>query len=209
MRARTLVIGLMTTAALLGFLGGVVLGIRLFADPGASVAALDPAAGLRAQQRLAELLLRQSGASSRTDPIVIEAAELNALLAGHVRGRQLPLQGLQLRAEQGWFEVSGHTTIRHLLGEAGSGGAAAWLPGALLDLEVRVGARGRVRVENGQGAFIVEGARIGRQAVSTAWLWPMLGDDARRVLSWRVPRIVERVDAAPGRVVIHTRARGR
>ncbi|MBI2469594.1 MAG: hypothetical protein HYV62_17500 [Candidatus Rokubacteria bacterium] len=195
---------------LLAGLGGAALGVRLLARPDfvPTGEPSDPGAGFRVQQSLAEILLRQGGASRRVDPVVLETAELNAFLSRHLESRRLGLRPVVVRGGDGQLEIGGRTSVRELL--AGSAGESLidLLPGAPLDAEVWLSVRGRLIVRDGQAELAVEQARVGRQPVPPRWLWGLLGVDPREILHWRVPRVVERIEARRDRVVVHTRPGG-
>ncbi len=195
-------LGAATAAALVG----TTLGARLLGQPlAASAESPDPGAGLRAQHRLAELLMRAGRSSGHDRPVGLATAELNALLTQHVEARRLPLFPVLVRADDGVLEVAGRTSLRQLGPRSALRGLASILPGALLDLDLWVAVEGRIEVRPGEGELVVERAAIGRQRVPPAWLWAVLGLDPREYLVWRMPRFVERVEVQPGRLLIHTR----
>lgn len=201
--------GFVVAGAVLAALAGLVVGSRLLGQPDAAAAAVpDLAAGLRAQHGLAELLMRGGGVSSRADPIEITAGELNALLSRHVRARRLPLRPLVVRAEEGKLEIAGRTSLRQL----GPGSVLGWLlpvlPDGLVDIDLWVAVDGRLEVRPGEGEFVVERAAVGRQRVPPGWLWRFLDVDPRENLTWRMPRIVERVEVRRDRLLIYTRRGG-
>jgi hypothetical protein len=188
-----------------GIAAGGVLAGRLLAEPESIGSSSRPgASGLGAQQGLAELLLRSGRVSARTEPIVIEDGDLNAFLARHFHARRLTLEPLYVRAGAGWLEVTGRTSARRVTASTGS---TVWqiLPGALLDLEVWLSARGRLTVVGGAAEVTIDRVVIGRQSVPPSWLWGLTGLDPRELLAWRIPPVVERIAIEPGRVVIHTR----
>ncbi|HEV8310565.1 MAG TPA: hypothetical protein VGW35_23125 [Methylomirabilota bacterium] len=208
MRPRRFRLALLAAAGLAA-LAGFVLAGRLLGRPDAAVLpAHDPVAGVRAQQRVAEVLLRGGGVAVGDDPIILTLAELNALLARYVDSRRLGVQSLAARSQAGWLEVAGRTTPRSLLTGSALSSLVSVLPDALLDLDLWVGARGRLEVREGEGEFVVSRTTLGRQPVPPRWIWRMLRVDPRRQLTWRLPRVVERIDVEPDRLVIHTRARG-
>jgi len=193
-------------AAVGAALVGIALGARLLGQPAAASAEPpDPGAGLRAQSRLAELLLRSGGLARHDQPVGLATAELNALLTRHVEARRLPLFPVLVRADAGILEVAGRTSLRQLGPGSSLRGLASVLPGALLDLDLWVAVEGRVEVRDGTGELVVERAAIGRQRVPPSWLWAVLGLDPREYLVWRMPRFVERVEVQPGRLLIYTR----
>jgi hypothetical protein len=64
--------------------------------------------------------------------------------------------------------------------------------------------RGSVAVSAGRAEFVAHTAAIGRQGVPLALFWKVVGGRPRALI-WRMPRVVERVEIQPGRLVIHTR----
>jgi hypothetical protein len=133
--------------------------------------------------------------------------EVNALLARHVQARGLPLTGLALQAGAGTVELVGRTSLRQVGPRSTLGWLPPLLPDALLDLDLWVFIRGRLSARPGGAELVVERAALGRQPVPAGWLWGFLGVDPREHLAWRLPRTIERIEARPGRLVIHTRRR--
>jgi hypothetical protein len=90
-----------------------------------------------------------------------------------------------------------------------AGGWAGWvvsrLPDSLRQLEVWVSVEGRVVVRSGEVEFLVERAAVGRQPVPVEWLWRALDVNPREQLTWRLHRVVERVEVRPGHLLVHTR----
>ena len=170
-------------------------------DEGAPVAP-DPLGGRRFQSVLAQLLLRESGLSSREEPLALSAADVNAFLRYQVEVRDAPVWPVQVRLEAEGVQIGGASTLRKL---ADRGLGLGWaLPGALGDYPVWVSVTGQVTVRSGRGEFVADVARVGRQPVPVGVFWTMLGGRPP-ALTWRMPRVVDRVDAEPGRLVIHTR----
>jgi hypothetical protein len=204
-RTRGLLI-LLGLAGLLGA-GGAILAGRVLAQPaGAAGLAVPRTAGMRAvPHAVAEIIMRGAGMSSRSDPVEVTASELNGFLARHIEARRLPFRSLLVRAGEGRVEVSGRTSLSQF---AEGEGWVAWiigrLPQAVRRLDVWVRADGRIEIRPGEAEFVVERAALGRQPVPSGWLWRLLGIE-RRELTWRLPRIVERVEAKPDRLVIYTR----
>lgn len=200
--------GLVLGGAILAATVGAVLAARLLDLPDAArLTAPDTSAGLRAQHGLAEVLMRAGGLSTRTGPVEMTTAELNALLARHVETRRLNLRPLRVHAEEGALEVAGRTTLRQMASGAALGRLAGWLPDAVLDLGLWVSVTGRLAFRPGEGEFVVERAAMGRQRVPPGWLWRLLDIDPREHLAWRMPRIVERIEVQRDRLLIHTRPR--
>src|SRR4029434_2249647 len=66
--------------------------------------------GFSAQRKLYELVLRESGRSTRTDPVVLSEAEVNAFLANHLEeAAGLPFSPLVVRFAGGQLELRGQT----------------------------------------------------------------------------------------------------
>lgn len=190
--------------------GALVLGRALAWPEGAEALVPDPqaGAGLRAQSVLAQLFLREAGLSSRQDPLVLSAAEVNAFIRWHVEVRDAPVWPVRVQIDLDGVELGGATTLGRL-GEAGLGSALARiLPEAIRAHPVWIGVRGQVVLASaGQAEFRAHAATIGRQRVPVSVLWRAVGGRPR-ALVWRMPRVVERVDIEPGRLLIHTRRPG-
>lgn len=185
-------------AVLVGGAAGLVVA-RAVADPEAhAAAAFDPAGRQRIQQQLTELVLRGAGVSSRTDPVVIDASDLNAFLREHVESPRLPLQPLVVRPVLGELRVSGRTSLGRILADAGAGGLASWLPARAVGIDLWVTAAGPLVVRGHEAEFVVETAAVGRQRVPPAVLWRLLAVDPRALLVWRLPRVVTRIETDPG-----------
>jgi hypothetical protein len=200
----SLMVGL--AAVLAAAVAGAALSARLLGQPAAATAdPPDRAAGLRAQHRLAELLMRSGGLAGHDRPVSLTATELNALLTRHVEARRLPLFPVVVHAGDGVLALAGRTSLRQLGPGSALHGLTTTLPGALLDLDLWVTVEGRLTVQAGDGEFVVERAAIGRQPVPPRWVWAVLGVDPRDYLVWRMPRVVAGVEVQPGRLLIHTR----
>ena len=195
-------------ALLVGVGGGLVL-VRTLAWPSeAGRPASDPQAGLRVQSVLAQLLLREAGLSSRQDPLVLTAAEVNAFLLEHVQVRDAPVWPVRVQIEPDGVELGGATTLTQLITSAVGSGLGGLVPGSVGGHPIWIAARGRIVVSaGGRTEFRAHAGTIGRQAVPLALLWRVVGGRPP-ALVWRMPRVVDRVDIEPGRLVIHTRRPG-
>jgi hypothetical protein len=199
---------LLGLAALTG-LGGAFLAGRLLGQP--EVVLGEPSdlrAGARVPQALAELVMRATGASSRTEPLVLTSGELNGFLARHVESRRLPFRPLLVRAGEGQLDLVGRTSPGHLASRSWIGSVIVWLPATVRDLDLWVSVRGRLVLRHAEAEVVVERATVGRQPVPPGWLWQALDFDPREQLQWRLPRVVERIEVRPGRLVIHTHRHG-
>jgi hypothetical protein len=190
-------------------LGAGLFAGRLLAQPEPTpTATWEPAAGLRFQQALAELAMRAASASPRSDPVVVTAGELNAFLARHVESRRLPFRPLVVAPGEDRLVVAGRTSPAQLADRSWIGPLLGVLPRGARELDLWVSVRGRLVVRAGEAEFEVEETRVGRQRVPVGWVWSALDVDPREQLHWRMPRVVERIEARPGRLLIHTRPQG-
>lgn len=194
---------LVLVAVALALAGGTaVVTARALAWPEASGPPTpDPAAGRRFQSVLAQLLLRESGLSSRQDPLTLSAADVNAFLEGHVEVRDAPVWPVRVRLDAGQLELGGATTLGRLLGRGLGVGAVL---GPLGDYPMWVTVSGEVTLNGSRAELVTHSAAIGRQRVPVSVLWRLVGGRPP-ALTWRMPRVVERVDVEPGRLLIHTR----
>jgi hypothetical protein len=167
----------------------------------------DPQAGRRFQSVLAQLLLRDAGLSSRQDPLVLSTADVNAFLAGHVEVRDPPVWPVQVWIDADGVGAGGVTTLGRLVGAGASPRLGGALPLPVRNCPLWVAARGQILVREGRAEFLAHTAWIGRQQVPVAVLWRLLGGRPPALI-WRMPRVVERVDIEPGRLLIHTRRAG-
>ena len=168
--------------------------------------------GYAAQQKLYELVLRQTGRSSRQDPVVITDAEANAFLANHLEASDLPLNPLVVRFVKGQIEVQGQTPLRNLLQGPPFAQVLPYVSDSRLDRPLWVTVKGQFGVE-GRGT---EGSRsygrvdltqfaLGQQELGTWLVSFMLGPTAKRLLRWQIPSVVREIQVEDGRAIIATR----
>jgi hypothetical protein len=200
--------GLTVSIVLAGLAAGAggLLGVRLLAQPDAALVSPVPGSG-RVQQALAELVMRATGVSSRSEPLVLSSGELTEFLARHVDGRRLSLRPLVVQAGEDELRLTGRTSLGQLTSRSWIRPIVAGLPAAVRDLDLWVSVRGRLALRNGEIDFTVQGAAVGRQPVPPTWLWQTLDLDPREQLRWRLPRVVERIEVRPGQLIIYTRPR--
>ena len=169
--------------------------------------------GYAAQQKLFEVLLRDSGRSSRKDPIVLSDREVNAFLSRHLsQSAGLPLSPLIVRFSPGEAFIQGRTPLRKLLQGPPFAQLLPYIPDQRLDRPVWVTVRGRLSVESSLGGGA---ARYGKVSLVTLWLgkqpvsgWLltiMMGPSSAYLLRWQVPSIVESINIEEGQLVIKTR----
>jgi hypothetical protein len=187
---------------------GVALAMRLVVGPpGAPQPLPSEEAGHRAQQQVTQLLLREAGLSTRADPIVVTAQEIAAFLVHHVRPGSVPLSAVTVRVSPEGIGLTGVAPVGRLLAPLVGAELAQRVPPRLFALPLWVDVEGRIRLSPERAELLVERAAVGRQRIPVAWLGAMVGGRWRDGPSWPVPRIVDRIDLEPGRLVIHTRPR--
>ena len=206
--ALTVVIVVIAVAAL----GVVFLSGNIVNAPDVQPTRYSRADGLTAQQKLYELVLRQTGRSSRQDPVVITEAEANAFLANHLEASDLPLNPLIVRFAGGQVEVQGQTPLRNLLQGPPFAQILPYVSDSRLDRPQWVTVKGRIVIE-GKGT---EGPRsygrvdlsefaLGRQELGTWLVSFMLGPTSKRLLRWQVPSVVREVQIQDGKAIVVTR----
>jgi hypothetical protein len=168
--------------------------------------------GFSAQRKLYELVLRESGRSSRTEPVILSEAEVNAFLANHLaEAADLPFSPLIVRFAGGQLELRGQTVLRHLLQGPPFPQLMPYLPAARLDQTVWVTVRGRFLIDHPRSAggrtyarLEVSEFALGKQPVGRWLLWLMLGPTGSKLLRFQVPTIVDSVQIDERRAVIRT-----
>src|SRR6185369_18011209 len=96
-------------------LGVIFLSTNIFGPPEVKPVSFTKSDGYAAQQKLFEVASRQSGRSSRKDPLVITEPEANAFLSRHLDQSGLPLSPIVVRFTQGEILAQGQTALRNLL----------------------------------------------------------------------------------------------
>ncbi len=167
--------------------------------------------GQRAQQKIFELLRREAGKSSRTDPLFFTEKELNAFLTRHLdEAEGMPFSPLVVKLNPGVAVIQGKTQLKALLRGFPFNYMAQFLPTSQVDRPVWVVIQGRVRLEHGRMRKEREFLRIepttfqiGDLEAGTWFLSWMLGP---RLLRWPVPRVIEEVVVEEGRVMVRTQS---
>lgn len=206
--ALTVVVVVIAVAAL----GVVFLSGNIANAPDVQPTRYSRADGHAAQQKLFELVLRQTGRSSRQEPVVITEAEANAFLANHLEASDLPLNPLIVRFAGGQIEVLGQTPLRNLLQGPPFAQILPYVSDSRLDRPQWVTVKGRIVIE-GRGT---EGTRsygrvdlsefaLGRQELGTWLVSFMLGPTSKRLLRWQVPSVVREVQIQDGKAIVITR----
>jgi hypothetical protein len=169
--------------------------------------------GYSAQQKLYELVLRQSGRSSRRDAVALTEQEANAFLANHlVEAGDLPMDPLMVRFRRGRLELTGRTPMRHLLQGPPFAQLLPYVKDARVDTPIWVTVKGRIVIEptaagasRSYGRLDVTEFALGKQDLGAWLLNVMLGSTASRLTRWQVPSVVEEVKIEDGKALILTR----
>lgn len=206
-------IGCLTSVVLVAALCGAIwAGIQVLREPDLPVVASTPEEGVRAQQRIFEIVRRGRHRGERAaETIVLSEREVNAFFSRHLAEiPDLPVTDLGLRLPGGGrAEFRARLPLRSLFGEPPLSGLAGALPAALLDRRVwlRVGTRprldvGAARRESRYLRFEVMDFAVGRQRLPAVLLRVLLDPAMLRVLRWPVPDGVDTVTVEAGRVLV-------
>lgn len=196
-----------------GVAGFVFLSGNIFEEPEVKpLTRYTRADGFSAQQKLFELVRREEARSSRTLPVMLTEAEMNAFLANHLaEAGGLALNPLSVRFTPGMVELQGRTLLRHLLQGPGIRHATPYIPEGRLDQPIWVTVRGRIVLEpagsrsRAGGRFDITDLSLGKQPLGPWLLTVLLGPTAARLTHFQVPRSVESVTVEDSRIVIQTR----
>ncbi|HET8575528.1 MAG TPA: hypothetical protein VFO18_00405 [Methylomirabilota bacterium] len=200
-------------ATVLGVAGVLFMSGNIYGTPDFIPTPFSRSDGFAAQQKLFEVVQRESGRSSRQDPIVLTDREVTAFLARHLeQNAGLPLSPLGARFLKREMLIQGRTPLRNLLQGPPFAQLVPFLPEERMNQPVWVTVRGRISVESGLGGgaaryakFVVSDFALGKQPVSSWLLTIMMGPSSVYLLRWQVPPNVESVDIDEGQVVIRTR----
>lgn len=198
---------------LLAAAGILFLSANIYGVPDVAETEFTRSDGYAAQQKIFEVLQRESGRSSRKDPIVLSDREVNAFLSRHLsQSVGLPLSPLSVRFTRGEALVQGRTPLRKLLQGPPFAQLLPYISDQRLDRPVWVTVRGRLSVDSSIGS---SAARYGKVSLTSLWLgkqpvsgWLltiMMGPSSAYLLRWQVPSIVESIDIEEGQLVIRTR----
>ncbi len=196
--------------AVLVLAGGILfLSANIFRSPDVRPVSFSRGDGYSAQQKLYEVELRQSGRSSRKDPIILTEREANAFLSRHLaEAAGIPLSPLVVRFDKGQFFAQGQTALRNILQGPPFGYLLPYIPDKRLDQPVWITVRGRISVEGGAtryGTVTLTELILGRQPVHSYLLYVMMGPSGAGLFHWPVPAAVESVQMEEGQAIIRTR----
>jgi hypothetical protein len=205
-----LVIGVVV--AVLGMAAGSLwIGSRLVREPEVAAAAGFPEDGVRAQQKIFDLVRGEPrGSKARPHHVILTEAELNRFLSKNlVEVAQMPLAVRAVRlAGDGVVEFKGLLSLRDLL----SGSPfAALAPASWLERPVWLHVSARASLEVGATRsqrrylrFDILRFAIGRQPLPTVLLRLLPSPGLQGLLRWRIPESVDAITIDPGTVAIRT-----
>jgi len=204
--------GCLTLLLSLALVGGVLWGaFQVTRTPDFVGPSSAPADGIRAQQKIFEII-RRSG-SGRPHTVALSEREVNAFLERHLgETGDMPLRNLAVRLpSDGHAEIAGQLPLRQLLGVPPFSALAGVLPTAWLDRPVWLALRARVSLEGGSGRrdrrlvrLDVERFWLGRLRLPEVMLRVLLDPSALRLLRSPVPEAIEGLRIEPGRLVIQS-----
>ena len=190
-------------------LGALFLSTNVFSAPDVRLVPFTRNDGYAAQQKLFEVAARQSGRSSRRDPITITEPEVNAFLSKHLDQSGLPLSPIVVRFIRGEVLVQGQTAFRNLLRGPPFRQIAPYLPAKRLDEPVWVSVGGRIKIEgtgkSRTGSVEVTQFALGTQPLGSIVLPLLMGPSGGGLLQWPVPAVVDEIRVGEAQLSITTR----
>lgn len=163
-------------------------------------------------RKLAEISLRSSGRSTRTEPLVLGEDEVASLVSGHLADADLRLALVALRLRPDRVSAQVHLPLGAFLQDSPMAWMGSVVPRSTLGTPIWLTVTGLVEVDPPSGArrprhaeARLLTARLGRIPVPS-WLLPvMLGPRGASLLRWQVPGAVDRLEVGEGRITIRTR----
>jgi hypothetical protein len=187
----------------------ILLSSSIFGAPEIRPVSFTKNDGYAAQQKLLEVASRQSGRSSRRDPITITEPEANAFLSRHLDQSGLPLSPIVVHFTRGEILVQGQTAFRNLLKGPPFAQIAPYLSNKRLDEPVWVTLGGRIKIEgtgnSRHGSVEVTQFALGKQYLGSLLLTLLMGPSGGGLLQWPVPAVVDEVRVGEGQLSITTR----
>lgn len=190
-------------------LGVIFLSTNVFSPAEVRPVSFTKNDGYAAQQKLFEVASRQSGRSSRRDPITITEPEANAFLSRHLEQSGVPLSPIVVRFTRGEILAQGQTAFRNLLKGPPFAQIAPYLPTKRLDQPVWVTVQGRIKIEgtgkSRHGTVEVTQFALGKQPLASILLRLLMGPSGGGLLQWPVSAAVDEVRVGEGQLTITTR----
>jgi hypothetical protein len=163
-------------------------------------------------RKLAEIGLRGSGRSTRSEPLVLAEAEVAALVSSHLSDAGLGLSPVTVRLRPGQASVQGRLPLALLIEGSPVAWAASALPRSTLRSPVWITLVGHLELERPAGPrrpryaeATLLATHVGRIPMP-AWLLPLtLGPRRASLLRWQVPGVVDHLEVGEGRLTLRTR----
>ena len=204
--------GCLTVVILVALLGGGAWAVmQVLRTPDIATAPITATDGIRAQQKIFEVL-RRSG-SGRPHTVALNEREVNAFLGRHLaETADMPFRHLAVRLpSDGHAEIAGQLPLRQLLGVAPLSSLAGVLPTAWLDRGVWLALGARVTLEGDAGGrdrrylrLDVERFWLGRLRLPELMMRVLLDPGALRLLRSPMPDAIDGLRVEPGRLVLQT-----
>lgn len=164
------------------------------------------------ERKLAEIGRRDSGRSTRSEPLVLGEPEVAALVSTHLSDAGLGLSPVTVRLRPGQASLQGRLPLAALIGDSPVAWTTSALPRSTLRSPVWITLVGHLELERPAGPrrpryaeVALLGARIGRIPVPAWLLSLMLGPRGASLLRWQVPGVVDRLEIGEGRLTVRTR----
>lgn len=208
-------LGCLTLLVILSLVGSTAwIVIRTLQEPEVPIASTTAADGVRAQQKIFEVVRRGAHRGDKNaEPVVLSERELSAFLSRHLSEiAELPFTDIGLRLPGGGIaEFRARLELRHLMTEPPLPALARALPASWLQRRIWLDVRVRARLEPGvarrERRYLRLGVTefvVGRQRLPTMLLRLLLHPAVLRMLRWPVSEGIEAVTIEAGRVVIRT-----
>ena len=192
--------------------GVLFLSGNIFMSPDARPVSFTKADGYAAQQKLYEVILRQTGQSTRKDPITLTEREASAFLSRHLgETERVPLSKLTVRFDVDEFVAQGETPLRTLVQNPIFSYLIPQTLAKHLDQPIWVTVRGKIAIQTSSvgtkqyGIVKVTELILGRQPVSPLLLYVTMGPSGGGLFEWPVPGSVDSVQIQKGQAIIRTR----
>ena len=172
-----------------------------------------PKADLGAVERkLAEIGLRGSGRSARSEPLVFGEPEVAALVSTRLEDAGLGLSPVTVRLRPGQASLQGRLPLAALIEGSPVAWVASALPRSTLRSPVWITLVGHLELDRPTGPrrpryaeATLLATQIGRIPVPAWLLSLMLGPRGASLLRWQVPGIVDHLEVGEGRLTLRTR----
>ena len=164
------------------------------------------------ERKLAEVGLRGSGRSHRSETLVFSEPEVTTLLSTYLSDAGLGLSPIAVRLRPGHASLQGRLPLSALVRGSPIAWATSILPRSTLRSPIWITLVGHVGLETPAAprrpryaeATLLE-TRVGRIAMPGWLLSLMLGSRGTSLLRWQVPGVVDQLEIGEGRLTIRTR----